>query len=99
MTTEPTVDRTQRKVICAAILYGDFLVCGARHYDTPMHSVLGKIPFHIIDQHEDPQQGFIDQWGKFMSRHEAFEVATAAGQIIQKTGNPNGKELYSEDLY
>lgn len=30
---------------------------------------------------------------------EAYEAAKASGQIRQKTGNPDSKELFSEDLY
>jgi hypothetical protein len=61
-----------------------------------MHRQLACI--HLF-QIESAEQGFIDQWGKFMGREEAFDVATAAGQIRHKSGNPDSKELFSEDLY
>ncbi|ARK07913.1 hypothetical protein phiA829_093 [Aeromonas phage phiA8-29] len=48
----------------------------------------------------DYEQGFIDQWGKFMNREEALAVATAAGQINARRPKtfPETK-LFSEDLY
>jgi hypothetical protein len=96
-------DRTQRRIVCAAISKGGQTILGARHFDKIMHQVIeqiaiGKIP-GFQEYMRDADQGFIDQWGKFMTREEAFEVATAAGQILEKTGNPDSKELFSEDLY
>lgn len=91
-----TADRSQRRVVCAAIR--DTLgriITSARHYDPLMHEL---IPW-VGGDWKLAEQGFIDQWGKFMTREEAFEVATAGGQILKKTGNPDSKELFSEDLY
>lgn len=48
----------------------------------------------------DYEQGFIDQWGKFMNREEALAVATAAGQInVRRPKTFPETELFSEDLY
>jgi hypothetical protein len=96
-----TSKRSQRRVVCAALydLELDMCVLGARHCDMSMHYTICAMPNDIRDQLRHGEQGFIDQWGKFMNRKEAFEVATAAGQIIQKTGNPDSKELFSEDIY
>lgn len=46
-------------------------------------------------------QGFIDQFGAFMSRTEAWKVAEAAGQIIRRVDGDavDGGTLYSENLY
>lgn len=94
-------DRTQRRVVCAALYDSelDMSICGPRHCDMTMHYIICAMPNDIRDQLRRGKQGFVDQWGKFMTREEAFEVATAAGQIIEKTGNPDSKELFSEDLY
>lgn len=90
-----TIDRTQRRVVCAALATGGFIVLGPRHFDQTMQGQLSQANVPVLPC----EQGFIDQWGKFMNRKEAFEVATAAGQILQKTGNPDSKELFSEDIY
>lgn len=89
----------QQRIVCAAILYGDngLMVCGARHFDLVMHKTLEfigrKVPMCA------PEQGFIDNNGKFLNRKEAFKVAEAADQINHKTGNIDGTNLFSEDLY
>lgn len=44
------------------------------------------------------EQGFIDQFGEFMTRKEAWTVAEAAGQIKYPKDYCKGT-LYSEDLY
>ena len=94
-------DRTIRRVVCAALLMDDTIVTGARHYDSTMHEQINKMEPRFKERfvEDKPVQGFIDQWGRFMNRRMAFEVATAAGQIIEKTGNPDSNELFSEDLY
>jgi hypothetical protein len=85
-----------RRIVCAACLGEDgLMVIGPRHWDMVMHEQNKLIG---INAHT-AEQGFIDQRGVFLNREEAFEVATAAGQIRQKTGKPDSTELFSEDLY
>lgn len=45
--------------------------------------------------------GFIDQFGNFHTRTEAWKIAEAAGQIFRRCGGDtvNGGTLYSENLY
>jgi hypothetical protein len=44
----------------------------------------------------DCDQGFIDQWGNFIDRKQAWRIALRQGQL--KTQHAS-KTLYSEDLY
>jgi hypothetical protein len=44
------------------------------------------------------EQGFVDQRGEYLTREEAFEVASKAGQIIRRCGGDEGR-LFSENLY
>jgi hypothetical protein len=44
------------------------------------------------------EQGFIDQYGIFLSRAEALLVARTADQIIRRCGGDEDA-LYSENLY
>jgi hypothetical protein len=92
-----TPEKPQRRVVCAALRKRSMQILGARHFDPVMRGMIQylNLPFDMADA----KQGFIDQWGVFMDRAEAFEIATAAGQIRHKSGNPNSKELFSEDLY
>lgn len=90
----------QRRVVCSAIRAEDGeLLLGIRHYSTDMHKQ--------IDAREDgakfengrrETQGFVDQYGVFLTRKEAYQVAKAAGQIIYPHACTN-EELYSEGLY
>lgn len=45
------------------------------------------------------EQGFYTNEGIYLNRYDAFKVATAAGQITVKTGNPASEELFSEDMW
>ncbi len=88
----------QRRIVCAANRDRDGLVIvGVRHWDAFMHAQADSQPW-VAGHHE---QGFIDQFGVFMSRTEAWRVASAAGQIIRRVGgdNADGGTLYSENLY
>ena len=84
-----------RVVVCAAIrINKQFIICGARHWDSTMGIIACKMPIDIVEE----EQGFIDQFGVFMTREEAYEVAKAAGQIRYRCGGNNGR-LFSENLY
>ena len=87
-----------RRVVCAANRRHDgALVCSARHNDPLMHLQKARMGGKWLPE----DQGFIDQWGIFMSRQEAWHVAEAAGQIIRRVGgdDTHGGTLYSENLY
>lgn len=88
-----------RRVVCAAIRRKDdgAMVCSARHFDAAMHSQI-EGSFYMRHQWQEAEQGFIDQFGVFMSRKEAWIVANAAGQVIRRVGGDDGC-LYSENLY
>ena len=87
-----------RVVVCAANRSkSGKIVCGARHWDTAMR---GQI---LVDGKRPPEwvgaeQGFIDQFGVFMNRQEAWVVAESGGQIRYPKNYCIGT-LYSEDLY
>lgn len=96
-----------RVVVCAANRFENTIICGARHFDDVMSaSILNfyasqslskeNIPNHSMDW----EQGFIDQWGIFMNRKEAFEVAKNTGQINTRRKKSWPLDLlFSEDLY
>ena len=86
------------KILCAALLVtkadGDrVIVTGVRHFDDLMVAHLKVIGFRRTEV-----QGFLDSLGNFLTREEAFEVASKAGQIIRRVGGDEGC-LYSENLY
>ncbi len=73
------------------------IVVGPRHYDATMREI-------ILNLKEDKdwskaEQGFIDQFGIFMGREEAWDVAEKADQIKFRKPGMMGPKLYSENLY
>lgn len=100
---EKLIKEPKRIVVCAANIHGGVMVLGPRHFDATMHDQISKLEEGFAPEHPSFwEQGFIDQYGKFMDRKEAYEVALAAGQINlhrPKSGNPGTPILYSEDLY
>ena len=102
--TEMTEERTQRRVVCAAIRAADgSLLLGIRHYSRDMHEQIRQRDDGAMFKHRhDPDQGFVDQFGAYMTREEAYQVAKAAGQILHPSACGNGLDgpkLYSEGLY
>lgn len=87
-----------RRIVCAANVYKNLMVLGARHFDLTMHRQIEQSVECSMVKPSAWEQGFIDQWGVFLTRSEAFVVATAAGQIIRRVGGDDGK-LFSENLY
>lgn len=84
----------QRRVVCSANSFPDgTIIIGVRHCDAFMRKQ--ATAYGLSKQ--GMKQGFIDQWGTFMTREEAWIVAEAAGQIIYR-GNWGSGVLYSENL-
>jgi len=92
--TDEDIRDIGRRIICAALRYeeGD-IVIGPRHFCPMMRIQL----IHHSDK-PIPEQGFIDQYGRFFNREEAWTIAEEAGQIIRRVGDDENK-LYSENLY
>ena len=87
-------ERILRRVVCAANMFHDgTIILGVRHWDPFMCQQEDAYGLRGVNE----EQGFIDQWGVFMTREEAWLVAEAAGQITYR-GNWGGV-LYSENLY
>jgi hypothetical protein len=102
--SEPSERTPVRRVVCAAMRSpdGDILV-GIRHYSQDMHAQLkhrdDAVKFHHLG---GSNQGFVDQHGLYLTREEAYIVASRAGQIINHQAcrpGPQGSRLYSEALY
>src|SRR5689334_19485237 len=98
------METNQRRVACAAIRAMDgSLLLGIRHYGEDMHiQILARRDGGKFEQRLGDDQGFVDQYGVYMTREEAYQVALAAGQIVypERCGNGlYGKKLFSEALY
>lgn len=91
-----------RRIACAANRNKDgVVVCSARHYDPRM--VLQMEQMGGTKLWVNSEQGFIDQWGLFHTREQAWVIAKAAGQIIRIVGSQHPDDevaqLFSENLY
>lgn len=87
-------DLIDRQIVCAANKYGDIIVLGVRHFCPLMCKQLDS---YGLDGGEEHEQGFVDQWGNFMSRKEALLVLRTNGRWIRDEDYYD--ELYSENLY
>lgn len=86
----------QQVVVCAAIRNAAYeVICGPRHFDAVMRAQISGQSWKGADQ------GFVDQFGEYLTRQEAWNVAEAAGQIRYRVGGDDreGGTLYSENLY
>jgi hypothetical protein len=95
--------RTKPWVVCAAnrSRVTGKIICGARHWDSIMRQQV-KWPTEksagLPEEWRGAEQGFIDQFGNFLTREEAYKVALGNGQIARRCGGDNGT-LFSENLY
>ncbi len=100
------MNQTPPYIVCAAMRQDGFVVTGARHFDVIMRATI----LALNKSTKGWEQGFIDQFGKFYTRKEAWKVADKNGQIRRGTGfesfsNPRkagiGDDgvLFSENLY
>lgn len=99
------------RIVCAANRCDitNEIVIGIRHYDAAMRSQITNLQiiteetnsFADLPFVENVTQGFIDQFGNFYNRQEAWKIADQNGQILRRVGgdSANGGTLYSENLY
>lgn len=91
-----------RRVAAVANRYGTIIVLGTRHYSNLMCVSLDAIaePEILIKWagEENYEQGFVDQYGTFLDRKEAWLLAEANNQIVYRDRLPVGT-LYSEHLW
>lgn len=84
-------------IVCAAMQMKDgHIIPGIRHFSPEMRSTLREIygeKYHL----KVAKQGFVDQYGKFYNREDAWIVAEKNGQIKYQVSTPG--TLYSENLY
>lgn len=92
------------RIICAAnkLLFADgniVIVAGARHWDKIMHNMVGMVNQDFMEL----EQGFIDQYGNYYNREEAWIIAETNGQIVRRVGGDTtlagAGRLFSENLY
>jgi len=102
------IEKPQQVVVCAACEYGGVLILGPRHWDKTMRQQYDMMKnserwkkYTCIPPCSMFSQGFIDQFGDFLTREEAMKIALAAGQKVDIKHGCGGHEdtLFSEGLY
>lgn len=98
-----------KRIVCAANYnaYTNTIICGARHYDSVMRRTYQVLDTFCKDSIQNiDEQGFINTWGQFLNRRDAWLVACANNQILRLVGSQTesdigkyGTKLYSENLY
>lgn len=96
----------QQRVVCAALRADDGeIMVGIRHYSPDMvRQIQQRKDGHKFLHRRDKDQGFVDQWGRWLSREEAYYVALQNGQIVRPHARDplpdgTGAKLFSEALY
>lgn len=87
-------------IVCAANRLSDgLIIAGARHWDDIMAAVARRIIGDDKAEYGKAEQGFIDQWGRFYTREEAYLLVQSNGQPFNAERNQLTSILFSEGLY
>lgn len=97
--------KLERRVVCAVNRYRSFILLGPRHWDATMRKQKSEMDLlEVASEHFE--QGFINTWGDFLTREEAWMAASHNNQIFRFVGSQlatdvgiAGTQLYSENLY
>lgn len=102
-----------RHVVCAANRYGDVIVPANSHHSPSMNTLLKLLALvdtskltgatalgldQLKSSLRGKNQGFIDQYGIYMTREQAVACVKASGQTLRDETIYAG-ELFSENLY
>ena len=94
-----------KRIVCAAIRASDGeLLLGIRHYSPDMYrQIEQRVDGEKFKHRLDEDQGFVDQYGNWLSREDAHLIAKENGQIVRPEAVGKGvggwPKLYSEALY
>lgn len=93
-------DLNLQRIVCAAIRNKKtgLIICGPRHFDETMVKVIESYDEGLF-KWADADQGFVDQYGNFLTRHEAYIIAERKHQLFGRGAPHNAGVLFSEDLY
>jgi len=97
---ENGIEKPQSIIVCAACMYKDLLVCGARHFDSVMMRQIHATKENLLPEYGTMWgQGFIDQFGIYHDRDQAMKIVIASGQSFNIERNGDDMRLFSEGLY
>lgn len=93
--TDNNIKKPQQIVVCAANRKDGVTFCGARHCDSVMRKQAEAAGIKLTAA----EQGFINQFGEFLTREEAMQVVKESGQPFNIERNNGDSYLFSEGLY
>ena len=106
---KPDYTVTPQRVVCAAnrLNKNGIIVLGVRHCDQKMHETITlRKQLYADENWFQCEQGFVDQFGNFLTRKEAWVIAVKQCQIYRLVGSQDkgsmsraDVELFSENLY
>lgn len=101
---EMTPERLEmQRIVCAAYVMEDGrIVSGVRHLSPDMRSTMKAIygdKYHLKISRAHHSGGFIDQFGNYLDRNEAWAVAKKQNQIKIVLDHLKDGPLFSEHLY
>lgn len=89
----------EQRVVCAACRWPDgHIILGIRHFSPDMRLSAALQGYETSPKEGRVEQGFVDQYGVFLTRQEAFKIALSQRQYAPYEPYNIGT-LYSEDLY
>ena len=91
------IKKPKQVIVCAACRVDGYMVCGARHFDKVMTNIIKHLPYDL--RWPMAEQGFIDQFGEFITREIALEIVKNNGQPFDEDRNGASDCLFSEGLY
>ncbi|MCK4501017.1 hypothetical protein KAU11_11010 [Candidatus Babeliales bacterium] len=72
----------RRYIVCAANKVDGIIICGARHHDIVMSAMYERLGVNDPKRYKS-EQGFIDQFGNFVTRKEAAVIVTDNKQSLR----------------
>ena len=97
---QPPEIKENRIIASANKLSTGLLLIGVRHWDFLMHETVLTLKLGGFTHDEElEEQGFIDRYGKFHNRADAWVIAEKANQIINPEYGLSGNRLCSECLW
>jgi hypothetical protein len=95
---ENNLVKPDQYIVCAACQTSTGIIfCGARHWDMVMRSQAQAAGYK--SHAPRAEEGFINQFGEFLTRRQAMDVVNVYGQKVDIVRNGSETELYSEGLY
>ncbi|QBJ02799.1 hypothetical protein MZD04_gp273 [Pseudomonas phage Psa21] len=89
-------------IVCAANRYKDFIVTGSRHLSAPMWMTIELVGMDALHAYaggrDNEEQGFIDQFGTYWNRRDAYAHCVKHGRLLLEDG-ASKTQLFSEHLF